>query len=259
MILKLLVVIYNKKLEVNVAVNSVKESQRTFENFDVIVWDNSDDEKILEQNQNYATNNNITYRTEKKNCPLSYVYNKIINENKLDFIIISDDDTVYNRVYFAELEQELQRDYLVHIPQIYVNGALKSPARMGIVVGKHLNSINPGLHPKLLAITSGMVINRKLCDIFSPLFDESLNLYGIDTDFFINLSKLNIPVNVLNTKLEHDMSMYDDGIVLSKREKLSNFRYVNSKKATIYINFKRSIIHGYLAKVYYFLYERLKA
>lgn len=86
------------------------------------------------------------------------------------------------------------------------------------------------MHPKLLAITSGMVINRKLCDIFSPLFDESLNLYGIDTDFFINLSKLNIPVNVLNTKLEHDMSMYDDGIVLSKREKLSNFRYVNSKK-----------------------------
>lgn len=66
MILKLLVVIYNKKLEVNVAVNSVKESQRTFENFDVIVWDNSDDEKILEQNQSYATNNNITYRTEKR-------------------------------------------------------------------------------------------------------------------------------------------------------------------------------------------------
>lgn len=259
MILKFLVVIYNKQLEFNVAVNSVKESQRLFEDFDIIVWDNSDDNCIIDKNQNYATKNNITYLTEKRNCSLSYVYNKVINENKLDFIIISDDDTVYDRDYFIELEQEVKRDCLVHIPQIYVNGTLKSPARMGIVVGRHLNGISPGLHPKLLAITSGMVINRKLCDIVNPLFDESLNLYGIDTDFFINLSKLNISVNVLNAKLEHDMSMYDDTIVLSKKEKLNNFRYINSKKATIYINYKRSIIHGCLAKIYYFLYERFKA
>lgn len=259
MILKFLVVLYNKQLEFNVAVNSVKKSQRSFNDFDIIIWDNSDDDCIIEKNQLFATVNNINYFTEKRNCPLSYVYNKIINENKLDFIIISDDDTVYHRDYFIELERELKRDCLVHIPQIYVNEVLKSPARMGIVVGKHLNSINPGLHQKILAITSGMVINRKLCDIVSPLFDESLNLYGIDTDFFINLSKLNIPVNVLDAKLEHNMSMYDGNIVLSKKEKLNNFRYVNSKKATIYINYKRSIVHGYLARFYYFLYERFKA
>lgn len=259
--LKFLTVIYNKPLDANVAVNSAQTSAGMFENFDIIVWDNSDNDFIRESNQEYANISNVSYLTENRNCSLSYIYNKVINNNNddFDYIIISDDDTIYNENYFSEFLAYLDMDYLVHIPQIYINGKLKSPAKMGVVVGKHLDAIVPGLHYNLLAITSGVIINKKLLDIINPLFDENLNLYGIDTEFFIKLTKKQVPINVLDVKLEHDMSIYDDGIILSRQEKLNNFRYINNKKATIYVNFKRSLIHGLLVKVYYLIYERFKA
>lgn len=253
-----LVVVFNKPVISNIAVLSAKRAKSYFADFDIYVWDNSTDTNCREKNKSDAIEMGLSYKSENKNCALSYVYNKIINSENFDYIIISDDDTSYGDDYFRELVTIIPMGYLVSIPQIYINDSLKSPGKMGVVVGKHFATIEPGLYKDLIAITSGLLLSRNISSLQYNVFDENLDLYGIDTDFFMALNKIKIPVYVMSSRLEHNMSVYTQEEKLTKKDKVNNFRYINSKKATIYINRKRSLVHGVLATIYYFLYELLK-
>lgn len=256
--LKLLVVIYNKSLVDNITIRSVKTSVELFPDFEIIVWDNSTDIDFRADNESHAKEMSLTYLTDNENSKLSYIYNKIINDFYFDYLIISDDDSEYSEEYFCQLNNILQKDPIVTIPRVYARNKLRSPAKMGLIVGKHLNCIEPGIHKNLIAITSGMVISSKIKEIMSPVFDENLSFYGVDTDFFLRLSEHNVSVNVMNVNLVHEMSMYSESYKLTKKNLSNNFRYINNKKATIYICSKKSYFRGILARIYYVLYEFLK-
>lgn len=249
---------YNKKLIDNVTIKSAKLAEESFHDFEIIVWDNSTDSELHACNEKFAKEMSLTYLSDNENSKLSYIYNKITSEFQFDYLIISDDDSEYSEEYFDHLKKSLQNDPIVTIPRVYVTNKLRSPARMGLIVGKHLDSIVPGMHKNLIAITSGMVISSKLKGIMSPVFDENLSFYGVDTEFFLRLSEHNISVNVMDVDLVHEMSMHSESYKLTKKDLPNNFRYLNNKKATIYICNKKSYWRGILARVYYVLYEFLK-
>ncbi|NYU09314.1 hypothetical protein A8O28_00870 [Enterobacteriaceae bacterium CCUG 67584] len=256
--IKLLVVIYNKHIENNITITSATGAAKLFSDFEIIVWDNSTDSEYRSTNECYAQEHSLIYLTNNDNAKLSWVYNKIIKEHQYDYLIISDDDSEYSEEYFNKLQSALLEGHLVSVPQIYVNDKLRSPAKMGLIVGKHLDGIESGTHKNLIAITSGMVISSKLKGIMTPIFDENLSFYGVDTEFFLRLSQHNIPLHVLNVRLTHEMAMHSEEYKLRKKDLSANFRYINNKQATIYICKKQSYFRGMLAKVYYLLYEYLK-
>ncbi len=256
--IKLLVVIFNKQIRNNIAITSATSAARVFPDFEIIVWDNSIDPECRSKNAYYAQEHSLIYLTSNENAKLSWVYNKIIKEHQFDYLIISDDDSEYSEEYFNQLKTTLLEGHLVSVPQIYVNDKLRSPAKMGLIVGKHLDLIKPGKHKDLIAITSGMVISSKLKGIMIPVFDENLTFYGVDTEFFLRLSKYNIALNVMAVRLIHEMAMHGEEYKLIKKDLSTNFRYMNNKQATIYICNKQSYVRGILAKIYYVLYEKLK-
>ncbi|MEQ1962905.1 glycosyltransferase [Xenorhabdus khoisanae] len=253
-----LVVVYNKFLNNSETINSFAHKKDHFDDFfeeQLIIWDNSVDVTYREANNKFCEKNNYIYLSANENTSLSIVYNKVENSYRYDYLLISDDDSVYNTRYFEELCQFIKSNEYVAVPLIYSSKLLRSPAKMGIIVGKHIKNLSSGIQHGLIAITSGMVISSKLKDVKYPFFDENLSFYGIDTDFFCALLKLKVPIFVMDATIEHDLSMYSKKTKLNESKEKKFFRYQNSKKATIYINFKRSLLQGFLAKVYFIIYE----
>ncbi|WP_120511423.1 glycosyltransferase [Photobacterium salinisoli] len=255
----LLTVVYNKLIEKINAPNTFLQNSDGIASSlerEVIIWDNSTEDVFRKDNETYALNNGYIYLSQNRNCSLSYVYNLVINNHNFDYIVLSDDDTTYCGNYLTELEQVINDNHLVAIPQVFSNGKLYSPATLGLVVGRHLKSVSSGLNDGLIGITSGVIISNKLFKTFKFKFDEHLDFYGIDTDFFLNLKREKIPVFVLNSSIVHDLSMESEN--LTSKEKVNSFRYKNNKKAMIYINRKRTFFHFIMCKIYYFLYETIK-
>jgi hypothetical protein len=256
----ILVVIYNKYLE---DIQSISSFMRVDDDFDafydrnVIVWDNSTLDIHRDRNKYFCIREGYNYLSEKKNCSLSYVYNKVLHSNVFDYIVISDDDTRYDDIYLSQLHLFIKKRYLVAVPQVYSQGRLFSPAKLGLIVGKHISSVQSGVNHGLIAITSGVIIKKEIFECHNVKFDENLSFYGIDTDFFINISNKSIPLYVLDSIISHDLSMESHSSA-SESSEMKKFRYYNNKKATLYINKKRSIFLFLLTKVYYFLYENIK-
>ncbi|WP_339331182.1 glycosyltransferase [Aeromonas hydrophila] len=258
--LTILVVIYNKFLE---NINSISSFMSPHDDLDalydrhVIVWDNSTLDTHRDRNKYFCIREGYHYLSEKRNCSLSYIYNKVVHANVFDYIVISDDDTCYDDIYLSQLYAFVKKGYLVAVPQVYSHGRLFSPAKLGVIVGKHICSVQHGPNHGLIAITSGVIIKKEIFEFHNVKFDENLSLYGIDTDFFIQISNKNIPLFVLDARISHDLSMESQSSA-SEPSEIKAFRFDNNKKATLYINRKRSVFIFLLTKVYYFLYENIK-
>ncbi|QUJ68208.1 glycosyltransferase [Photobacterium sp. GJ3] len=255
----LLIVVYNKLIENIPAPRTFlldSDDVATSLEREVIIWDNSTEDEYRKENKNHALNAGYRYLTNNRNCSLSYVYNFVIATHDFDYIVISDDDSNYCKNYLSSLEKVINEKQLVAIPQVFSNGKLYSPAKLGVVVGKHLKHISPGINYGLIGITSGVIINKIVFEDCRIKFDEQLDFYGIDTDFFLNLKKEKIPVYVLNETIEHDLSMESENLTFE--EKINGFRYKNNKSAMIYINKKRTLFHYLMCRLYYFLYETIK-
>ncbi|HDX9010833.1 glycosyltransferase family protein [Aeromonas dhakensis] len=255
-----LVVIYNKVLENIQSISSFMSPHNDLDALydrEVIVWDNSTIDMYRDRNKYFSIREGYNYFSEKKNCSLSYIYNKVVHENSFDYIVISDDDTCYDIIYLSQLYSFVKERYLVAVPQVYSQERLFSPAKLGIIVGKHISSVQSGPNYGLIAITSGVIIKKEVFEYHNVKFDENLSLYGIDTDFFIQISNKIIPLFVLDARISHDLSMESESSK-SESSEVKKFRFENNKKATIYINKKRSFFIFLLTKIYYFLYENIK-
>lgn len=256
----ILVVIYNKYLE---DIQSISSFMRAHDDLDasydrnVIVWDNSTLAIHRDRNKSFCIWEGYKYLSEEKNCSLSYIYNTVLHTNDFDYIVISDDDTCYDNVYLSQLYSFIKKKYLVAVPQVYSQGRLFSPAKLGLIVGKHIHSVQPGPNHGLIAITSGVIIKKEVFEYQNVKFDENLSFYGIDTDFFINISNKSISLYVLDARISHDLSMESHSSA-SESNEMKKFRFDNNKKATLHINKKRSMFIFLLTKVYYFLYESIK-
>lgn len=248
----LLCVIYNKKCsesETMLSFFSCKStlSQDRDTNIELHVWDNSTDRNVLEFNKKYCAKNFINHDFNGNNEFLSVVYNKFMYRHKDDFLLILDDDTNVSKEYTESVVKSVQSvRFHVAVPKIISQrGDVYSPAEFGLVKGRHLDDIASGFHHDLVAISSGMLIDCKKILSENIKFDETLNLYGIDTDFFITLAKRKIKLYVLPVSINHDLSCFNMESNVVKRKRL-----LSLIKSNIHIAKKRSLLH-FIAFLFY--------
>ncbi|GHA38914.1 glycosyltransferase [Photobacterium aphoticum] len=233
----ILCVLYNKKCTSSNTVNTFRNSKyRNSDNVELHIWDNTVNLEIAEFNKLYIYDRNIHYHSSGENKALSIIYNDFINNYRDDYLLILDDDSEVNDKYIYEVIKLLNNDmFCVGVPKIISQiGDMYSPAKFGLVKGKHFKTIHCGFHNNLTAISSGIVINCNKIISKEVSFDENLSLYGIDTDFFVSLNKKQIPTYVLDVSLSHDLSIFNVESVKTKK-----FRFLNMMKANLYISKKR--------------------
>lgn len=157
-----------------------------------------------------------------QNCSLSVVYNtvaKVAFEDGAEFLMLSDDDTDYASFDFisslcriSDVSSKKDEALGCFIPRIFSNDRLVSPGKRFLFKGSLLDDIQTGTVPSknLLAINSGTFITRACYEKMSPLYDERLNFYGTDTDFFVRYERCFEEIFVLDSPLKHSLSSDTD-------------------------------------------------
>lgn len=153
-----------------------------------------------------------------QNRSLSVVYNtvaKVAFEEGAEFLMLSDDDTDYASFDFIsslrcidDVSSEKDGALACFIPRIFSNDKLVSPGKRFLFKGSLLDNVETGKvsSKNLLAINSGTFITRACYERMSPLYDERLNFYGTDTDFFVRYERCFEEIFVLDSPLRHSLS-----------------------------------------------------
>lgn len=157
---------------------------------------------------------------EGENLKLPAIYNHIARltfEGGGELLMISDDDTDYRQYDFRK-NLGIVREFLADagrretvgcfIPQILSGGRLVSPGGRQLFRGYLLEQVASGLvdSRNLLAINSATLITRACYERMRPLYDERLNFYGTDTEFFVRYEELYSRLYVFDSKIDHSLS-----------------------------------------------------
>lgn len=259
--LKILIVLYNKKIEDSETIVSLAKIVKDIPNLEqIIVWDNS--KVLMTCNQQVALKEtlspiNVDCKGNGINTSLSIIYNetiKTLKEN--DILIILDHDSNIPIEYFTSLIESINMyvDVNLFLPIIKYNNSIVSPAnswyfkgsywekeKYGLVEAKHQNAIN-----------SGMAIRASYLKNDFVGYDQNLQFYGTDSDFMYKYRTQNKYFCVLHAVVYHTLDFYDNKDVESK---LSRFRQM--KRAAL-INMKKINLGVYLLCYLYFVLFSIK-
>ncbi|WP_425858666.1 hypothetical protein ACPW74_05395 [Aeromonas sp. INTO2] len=134
----------------------------------------------------------ITIHQVLINGSLSKIYNKTLELYQANKYVFFDDDTCVNSCYLTELNC---KKFKIFFPEIFCQSIKHYP-----VINKNgIQTITSGL-----AISHDAIIEIK--DINGFVFDESFDLYGIDTAFCYFINEHSFEYTVSKSALEHQLS-----------------------------------------------------
>lgn len=203
--LNILIVLYQKNLTDSISYNSLKKEVLLTENINIIIWNNSPNIKISDSSEK------IDYY-EGKNLGLSKIYNLMIDKyinNDKEYLMISDYDTDYSMYDFDLLFNILKNNNSgIFIPKLYANNQLVSPAKRFLFKGYYLNYVEEGFleSKNIIGMNSGIIFTNMCKKKLNICFDDRLNFYGTDTDFFIRYQNIFDKLYVLPFNAIHDLS-----------------------------------------------------
>lgn len=217
MFLAVVVVLYRKNHDNSPALRSLLAKLSEIESptfkYKIFVWNNSPEFSSA------LKNDSVTW-LEGKNVRLPTVYNAVADmafSAGADALLLSDDDTDYSHYDFPR-NLEIVREFLADpnrrdtigcfIPKIISGGRLVSPGGRRLFRGYLLEQVTSGLvdSHNLLAINSGTLITRACYERMRPLYDERLNFYGTDTDFFVRHENYYSQLYVFDSTVNHSLS-----------------------------------------------------
>lgn len=177
------------------------------------------------------------YFWDGENKPLSIVYNSVIDAryNRFQLFVNLDDDTVLNDDYFNSLLNLTgMPGFSIAIPKVIVGKCMVSPGYYIGFKGFGKKRIRNGFVSSrfFMAITSGMVIEKKFLARTGLRFNERLNLYGIDTDFFLQARRRVKKIYIMSSEIKHSSALKQlSGSDLSKRmsNRYSAWRIIHSR------------------------------
>ena len=223
--LKILIVLYNKLPLDSQTLNSFLQFKEQLSNYaELIIWDNS--EIYLNNSQLNTLEQALyplkfIYKANGLNTSLSRIYNKVIESITQDeFLVIFDHDSTINISYFTQLIKAIKDnpDINLFLPIVNGNNQIVSPANRWYFKGSYWKNEKYGILPskRLTAINSGMAINgRYLVHKFIG-YDEDLKFYETDNDFMYKYSIDNSKLFVINTHINHILSIYEESSIEEK-------------------------------------------
>lgn len=213
--LLVLVVLYKKMISESPTLRTLLLQHRDLFEVELVIWDNSPEQcpevQIHQLEQDFGQ---FQYRWTAENTWLSKLYNQVLAANTYDYALLLDQDTEIPSYYFDKLSEALFKypKVALFLPLVLHKEKVVSPGSWVYFKGKHWKKIKTGIIPakNVLAITSGMVISKKVFSAHQMKFDERLSLYGIDTGFMLNFSKFEKQLCVLPIKFDHDTVLWSN-------------------------------------------------
>lgn len=254
--LLVLVVIYRRSCSASETLSSLATCREALKNSQVVVWDNSP-EPALDEERRWLRRSlpRVEYFHDAANPGLAAVYNRIIHhylkpeaKEAFEYLILLDHDSRVPRQFFTELERASHQNpgIALYLPLVIAQKKIVSPSNLYGCKGFRWKTNRSGLMRARhrTAVNSGMAISVSYLRHEFPGYDERLRFYGTDNFFMREYGKANSHFVVLNSVLEHDLSVFANEPVETKlwrhRESVAALRILN----------ERSGIHAWLAYAY---------
>lgn len=211
--LAFLMVLYNKKIEDSSTYQSLVDL-----NQHVYIYDNSDNQEIINCNQSFSPQN-ITYLTSNDNVGLSIAYNQLIDCIKHDninpdFIILLDDDSSVSSEYLNCVNQ-ITDNNKIYTPIIKSGEQIINPRYVNEnfikeILNKNKYNSEDKLRSlvgttNLFAINSGLVIPFNVFNQFE--YNDKIKLDCVDDYFCKTIYQLGYIIEILPITLEHSFHM----------------------------------------------------
>ncbi|UJF18550.1 hypothetical protein L0B53_16245 [Vibrio sp. SS-MA-C1-2] len=182
------IVLYNKEIASSNSISSISNllNQGCEKNIKVVVFNNGP-HKISNDSVEWLEVNHVLI-----NGSLSKIYNKFLEQYLSEKYVILDDDTTINKEF---MDSVLLDEFNIMFPNIYCKGSKHYPVKDGKVV----QTISSGLSLSY----NGIKLIKK---IRTTVFDESFELYGIDSEFCNFIYKNKLPYLLSEANLQHDLS-----------------------------------------------------
>ncbi|MEH8230665.1 hypothetical protein [Aeromonas veronii] len=182
------VVLYNKELLQSESVLSlVKYGPLLDKKIKVVVFNNGPKPQSIDGLPNFITVHQVLI-----NGSLSKIYNKFIELYSAQKYIFLDDDTYLSEGYLLDV---IKTEFNVLMPRIRCQNVEYYP----VVTPSGVQTITSGL-----AISKSAILDFKKNN--SYVFDESFDLYGIDTALCYFINKFSYQYTVSQSYLEHQLS-----------------------------------------------------
>lgn len=226
-------VLYSKPPELTVTINSlVPFLDKIKAEVALALWDNS----VNGFNVEVIEAKSVHYFHTGQNISLAIAYNKIISTIDSDYYWILDDDSLIDESFIEAINTAIASDVNVACPKIFFHNTMISPGHLKGVRGKLIESslleVNYE-HYGLISMMSGTLINRQITALIK--FNERLNLYGVDTDFYLNCSKLNVPIYLLDHVLIHSSALRE---ITDTEKHIARLENLFSSKWIIFESYK---------------------
>lgn len=201
----------------------VSLSQHSYAEFYIdpifVVWDNSS-HGFGESSLDFMPGR-VKYYHSGLNEKLSSAYNKVVlDSSDMDWYVFLDDDSCVDESYLISLKSFFTSGVPVAVPKILHNGVIISPGAVRGVKGKLLPefSLYTGVRSskQLVAMMSGTVVSSSVFGS-GVYFDERLQLYGVDTRFFIDYSNVYSKIYVLDVVMTHHSALRDESMPVEEQ------------------------------------------
>lgn len=226
-----IIILYNSNIENSGTIQSLLTANIKDINLKIIIWNNGPQRLTAQECQKIKNIFNLkkielSIYEDINNIALSKIYNLFLKSEHYDFFSLLDQDSQLNEDFFQNIVNN--NNYDVIVPSIYSAGwRTKENSLCFPVYHKNHEILDKKtfLMGEIESIASGLTLSHRLItslvNIKKEIFNERYALYGIDTDFFINLKSLNDKIykGICVGKINHSLDFN-----LQDRKKISPSR-----------------------------------
>lgn len=175
-------------------------------NYSLLVYDNSK----LKQNDAIFAKEQVHYIHDQTNPGLAKAYNiakDLVVEVDADFLLLLDQDTQLSEEYIEKIDQlQPLKEIGAFVPIIQCDGRQISPVFNDEYVGGQSSFPKAGNYRSVMAINSGTLLPRETLNQIGE-FNQEFPLDYLDHWLFWKICQNQKEINVLDTILEHDLSV----------------------------------------------------
>jgi GT2 family glycosyltransferase len=243
----MVVVLYKQRLEESKTFQTLKKTwfrqKEHLKDIELILYDNSLESQ--EFNPQDYEGIPVSYHHDPRNLGIVTAYNFAwahAKSNKSQWLLLLDHDTELTNAYLDEIVNlsELTDDIAAIVPKINSENTMISPVYSDTL--RPLKEARPveGIQEKpIMAINSGALIRVSFLNQIGG-FNSSFALDYLDHWLFYEIYANGNKVMVLNTTLEHELSVMD-----YSRVSLERYKSIIDSEMNFYLNYKKDLYSSY--------------
>lgn len=243
----MVVVLFNQKPEESKTFITLKQTlfakKEGLRDIELILYDNSPEKQAFSPLDYEGVH--ITYVHDSRNLGIATAYNHawtIAKENGSRWLLLLDHDTEVTDEYVNKVVNlpEFANDVAAVVPKINSENTMISPVYSDSL--RPLTEERPveGLQEKpVMAINSGTLIRTDFLNKIDG-FNENFSLDYLDHWLFFEIYEHGCKVWLLDTELEHELSVMDYSRVSLKR-----YQSILDSELSFYQNYKRDLYRPY--------------